>query len=200
MHREDWDRRYAQKELVWTARANQFLVEQVQGLKPGRALDLAAGEGRNAVWLAEQGWTVTAVDFSQVGLDKGRKLAAARNVRVHWVAADLETYQPQPASAELVALLYLHLPWESMRPILRRAEEAVAPGGTFLLVGHDTTNLEKGHGGPPSPEVLYTADQVQAELGLVIEHAGVVTRSVQTESGEKHALDCLVRARRGTAS
>lgn len=76
MEATEWDRRYAEQELVWSAGPNQFLVEEAAGLAPGRALDVAAGEGRNAVWLAERGWRVTAVDFSTVGIDKGRRIAA----------------------------------------------------------------------------------------------------------------------------
>jgi ubiquinone/menaquinone biosynthesis C-methylase UbiE len=72
---QEWDRRYAAAELVWTAEPNRFAVAELQDLPPGRALDVAAGEGRNAVWLASRGWQVTAVDFSAAGLDKGRRLA-----------------------------------------------------------------------------------------------------------------------------
>ncbi|MFD0328131.1 methyltransferase domain-containing protein [Streptacidiphilus monticola] len=78
MDAEDWDRRYAAEELVWSAGPNRFVAEELAGLTPGRALDLAAGEGRNALWLAEQGWRVDAVDWSAVGLDKARRAAAAR--------------------------------------------------------------------------------------------------------------------------
>ena len=84
MDRHDWDARYAGEQLVWSAEPNRFLVAEVDGLPPGRALDVACGEGRNAIWLAEHGWMVTAVDFSAVAIDKGRRLAAARDVAVHW--------------------------------------------------------------------------------------------------------------------
>src|ERR1022692_4898294 len=78
MKSEEWDKRYAGQELVWTAEPNRFVVAELKDLAPGRALDLGAGEGRNAVWLASAGWQVTAVDFSAVGLDKGRRLAENR--------------------------------------------------------------------------------------------------------------------------
>ena len=77
MEREQWDERYRADELIWKVEPNRFLVEEVAGLVPGRALDLACGEGRNALWLAERGWQVTAVDFSAVGLEKARRLASA---------------------------------------------------------------------------------------------------------------------------
>ncbi|MFD2398945.1 class I SAM-dependent methyltransferase [Prauserella oleivorans] len=105
-----WDRRYTGAEFEWTTEPNRFVVEQTTGLTPGRALDLGTGEGRNAVWLAEQGWTVSGVDFSTVGLDKARRLAHARDVRVDWTLADVRDYQPEPSAFALVLVAYLHLP------------------------------------------------------------------------------------------
>src|SRR4051812_27791396 len=101
MDREAWDKRYEGKDLIWTAHPNRFMAAEIAGLPPGRALDLGAGEGRNAVWLAEQGWEATAVDFSEVGLAKGAELAARRGVSVTWVAADLRDYQPPPHAFDL---------------------------------------------------------------------------------------------------
>ena len=98
MDSHEWDRRYAGAELVWTAEPNRFVVDELADLPPGRALDLGAGEGRNSVWLAARGWQVTAVDFSAVGLDKGRRLAGARGVAVDWVCADVLGYQPEAQS------------------------------------------------------------------------------------------------------
>ena len=92
---------------MWTAEPNRFAVAELQDLAPGRALDVAAGEGRNAVWLASRGWQVTAVDFSAAGLDKGRWLAQARGVTVDWVHADVRDYQPEAASFQLVLVAYL---------------------------------------------------------------------------------------------
>ena len=94
MKAEDWDRRYEAAELVWTAQPNRFLVEEVAELWPGTALDLACGEGRHAVWLAELGWRATGVDWSAVAIEKGRQLAAARGVSVDWAVADLNDWQP----------------------------------------------------------------------------------------------------------
>ena len=107
MDSQEWDQRYAGTELVWTAQPNRFVVEELQALPPGRALDLGAGEGRNAVWLADRGWEVTAVDFSAAGLDKGRRLAGARGLAIDWVHADLRDYQPGEGSFQLVLIAYL---------------------------------------------------------------------------------------------
>ena len=110
MEAEDWDCRYRGTELVWTAQPNRFVVEELHALPPGRALDLGSGEGRNAVWLAERGWQVTAVDFSPVALAKARRLAQARGVTVNWVLADLRGYQPESAAHDLILVAYVHLP------------------------------------------------------------------------------------------
>jgi SAM-dependent methyltransferase len=197
MDARDWDRRYTGPELLWGAGPNRFVVEELQDLPPGRALDLAAGEGRNAIWLAERGWTVQAIDFSPVALERGRRLAAERGVQVDFVEADLNRLVPEPEAHELVLVGYLHLPWEQLGPILGRAAAAVAPGGTFLCVGHDRSNLQAGHGGPQDAAVLYGPDQVAGALpGLIVERAEVVRRPVQTDGGPRVALDNLVRAHR----
>jgi len=200
MEREDWNKRYATKEFLWTLEANRFLAEEVTNLKPANALELATGEGRNAVWLADQGWSVHAVDFSDVAIEKGRQLASARQVadRIEFQVADLREYAPKARHFDLVTLIYLQVPWDELKPILARAVDAVAPGGTFLLVAHDSANLKSGYGGPQHADLLYTADQVVAALGgaLQIEKAQRVERPVITESGLKVAIDCLVRGRR----
>ncbi len=200
MSSDAWDRRYAAKELIWTSQANRFLVEEAQALTPGRALDVACGEGRNAVWLAERGWKVTGVDFSQVGLEKAGALAQARGVQAEWVVADLRQYSPQPRAFDLIGVFYLQLPADERRAVLRALTEGVAPGGALLVVAHDADNLEHGYGGPQNPAVLYGAQDVVGDLegtGLQIERAETVRRPVETPDGERIALDSLVRARRG---
>lgn len=200
MGREEWNRRYAISEFLWTVDANCFLVAEAARLPPGRGLDLATGEGRNAVWLAEQGWEVCAVDFADVGLRKGRDLAAMRGVaeRVSFEAADLRGYRPEPGGFDLVTLIYLQIPQAELRPVLVNAAQAVAPGGTFLLIAHDSSNLTDGIGGPQDASVLYTVEQVAAAIGhaLFIEKAHTVERIVETDEGPRLAIDCLVRGRR----
>ena len=195
--RDDWNARYAQKELVWTAEPNRLFAAEASGLEPGRALDVACGEGRNAVWLAEHGWRVTGVDFSDVAIGKARALAASRGVEVDWVVADVLAYEPQERAFDLVAMLYLQLPRDELLQALRAAAGAVAPGGTLLVLGHDTTNLTEGHGGPKEASVLYTAEDLVPELGdLEILRAEAVERTVPLEDGEAIAIDAFVRARR----
>lgn len=199
MNSHVWDQRYAGTELVWTSEPNRFLVERAAGLAPGRALDLACGEGRNALWLAGLGWRVTGVDFSKVGIEKARELAHARGVQADWVVADLLEYRPRAAAYELVIVFYLQVTDAERTPIVRRAASALAPGGTFLLVAHDSTNIEHGYGGPQRPAVLYTAQDVVGDLeatGLEIDEAVRAERPVQTDEGPRVALDALVRASR----
>ncbi|HSR26355.1 MAG TPA: class I SAM-dependent methyltransferase, partial [Candidatus Eisenbacteria bacterium] len=109
-----WDERYAAKELVWSAEPNVFVAEATADLPAGRALDLAAGEGRNALWLAERGWRVTAVDFSQVALDRASALARERAIRppgsFATLRADLLDYVPPAQAYDLVLVVYLQLP------------------------------------------------------------------------------------------
>jgi SAM-dependent methyltransferase len=195
----EWDRRYAGSGLLWTAKPNRFLVAEASELPAGRALDLATGEGRNALWLAEQGWQVVGVDFSRVGLEKAQQLAVDRGIEVEWLQTDLLDYRPEPRAFDLVLVFYLQVPQEDRQPILSAAATAVARGGTLLLVAHDKRNLEQGHGGPKDVSVLYTPQDVVRDLegrGLQIERAAVVERPVDTPEGQRIALDALVRARR----
>ena len=193
-----WDERYAGAEFEWTTRPNQFVAAELAGLPPGRALDLAAGEGRNSVWLAERGWRVTAVDFSRVGLEKGRKLATARGVsetRIEWVGADLRDYEPERDAYDLALIAYLQVSPQVRAVVLARAAAALVPGGTVFVVGHDLTNLTEGVGGPQDPDVLYTPEAVRAELpGLRIVRAERVHRTVERDGGPATAIDTLVRA------
>jgi SAM-dependent methyltransferase len=197
LDRADWDQRYAGSELLWSAEPNRFLVAETAGLAPGRALDLACGEGRNAVWLARRGWQVAGVDFSEVAIEKARRLASARKADVDWIVADLLDYRYPRETFDLVILFYLQLPAAERRQIVHAAGDAVAPGGTFLLVGHDSRNLERGHGGPKDATVLYTPHDIVTDLtGLEIDRAELVERPVETPDGERVALDALVRAHR----
>lgn len=195
MRREDWDKRYASAENLWAARPNRFLVAEVEGLPPGRALDLACGEGQNATWLATLGWRVTGVDYSQVAIEKARRRAEREGVEVEFACADLVEYEPEQAGFDLVQVLYLHIPSRERRAILAKAAAAVAPGGTFLLIGHDVANLTHGVGGPSDPDILSTPEEIASELpGLEIEKATTFLRDVHGE--ERAAIDNLVRARR----
>jgi SAM-dependent methyltransferase len=173
---------------------NRWVEAELADASPGRALDLACGEGRNAMWLAERGWDVTAVDFSGVAIERGRRLDTAAKVR--WVQADVTTYRPE--ETDLALICYLQLAADLRRSAVRAAANALASGGVLLVVAHDSRNLADGTGGPQEPSVLYTASDVVADIdgmGFTIQRAGEVLRPV--DGAERPAIDCLVRARRG---
>ena len=202
MDAEAWDQRYAANDLVWSREPNQFVAAELADLPPGTAVDLAAGEGRNALWLASRGWSATAVDFSQVALDKGARLAEGLDVT--WVCADATTWQP-PAPVDLVVMAYFQVPAEERLRAVRGAFMMLRSGGTLLLVAHDSTNIVEGTGGPQDPAVLMTAENVLADLdGLEVDvvRAERVAREVRSADPSHHehggeerrtAWDCLVR-------
>ena len=203
MDARTWDRRYAESELVWSAGPNQFVRSELSDLPPGRAIDVAAGEGRNSIWLAERGWQVTAVDFSRVGLDKGRSLHARRGtaLAIEWVQADAVRDDLGEGCYDLAVVAYLQLPTDQRRTALRRAFGTLRAGGTLLLVAHDSTNLTEGTGGPQDPSVLYTAEDVLADLDgerFDVLRAERVVRVVDppadvSHEGPRRAYDALVR-------
>jgi SAM-dependent methyltransferase len=202
-----WDERYSGTDLVWSATPNQWVEQATATLSPGRVLDLAGGEGRNALWLVEHGWRATVVDFSQVGLDRARALASERfgaaADRLVTVRADLRTYRPDPRSFDLVLVVYLQVVAEARRAIVRMAATALVPGGLLLVVAHDSTNLTAGVGGPQDPRVLYTAEDVVADLagtGVEIERCEAVLRTVASDEGPRDAVDALLLARRRSES
>ena len=195
MDAAQWDARYAESERVWSAGPNRFVERALADLPPGRAVDLAAGEGRNAVWLASRGWDVTAVDFSRVALARGRETAP--DASVTWVCADVLGWQPGPEPFDLAVLAYLQLVESERRRAVLTAFGCLRPGGTFFLVAHDSSNLTEGTGGPQDPSVLMTADDVLADLGDAsydVVEATRVARSVPAPDGTgRTAYDALVR-------
>jgi SAM-dependent methyltransferase len=194
-----WDDRYRTREPVWGAAPNRWVEQEAADLAPGSALDLACGEGRNAVWLAGRGWQVTAVDFSAVGLDKGRELERRGDScapPITWVVADATAFTA-PAPVDLALLCYLQLTSAGRRAAVRAAAEALAPGGTLLVIGHDSRNLTDGVGGPQDAAVLFTAADVAADLAglpMQVEKAAEALRPV--EGAPRKAIDALLRARR----
>ena len=196
-----WDLRYAAAERVWSTGPNQFVAAELAGLAAGTALDLACGEGRNAIWLARRGWRVTALDFSAVAVERGRR--SADDLPITWLVGDVLT-APLPR-VDLVVVAYLQLPAGQRRTALRRAFAALNPGGTFFAVAHDSTNLTEGTGGPQDPEVLYTAEDVLSDLEdepITVVRAERVPRTVSQPDShggvpELTAWDALVRLTRG---
>jgi SAM-dependent methyltransferase len=190
MRAEDWDERYAERQQ-WSSEPNALIAELLAGLPPGQAVDLAAGEGRHALWLAGLGWQVTAVDFSAVGLGRGAAQHGAE--RVTWVTADVTTWTAPPASTDLVVVAYLHLPEPDTVDVLTRAVGWLRPGGRLLVLGHDVGNIACGVGGPQEPSILHSVERLApvAEL-LTVDRLERVPR--ETPAGT--ALDTLLWGRR----
>ncbi len=192
-----WNERYGSEDLVWGIEPNRFLAEEFGDAEPvGRVLDLACGEGRNAIWLAERGFEVTAVDFSEVAIERAKDIAARRGVEVEWICEDVTSYEPKPGTFERVVILYLHLPEGDRARALQHAAAALSPGGVLLMIGHALRNLTEGVGGPQQPGVLWDPERFSkelAELGLEVERAEERIRPVE---GKGDAVDILISAHR----
>jgi cyclopropane fatty-acyl-phospholipid synthase-like methyltransferase len=163
-----WDQRYQSSSKVWSGRANPQLVAEAAHLPPGVALEVGCGEGADAIWLAERGWRVTAVDLSNVALERAAAHAhqASTDVsqRITWQHADLTQWVPDAASYDLVSAQFIHLPKDQREVLHRRLAEAVAPGGTLLVVGHHTADLGTTILRPPVPGLFFTASDVATLL------------------------------------
>ncbi len=190
-----WNERYAAAEMVWSSEPNQFVVETCAGLRPGRALDLGAGEGRNAAWLAGQGWTVTAVDFAENAVSRITARAAMERLKITALVADATSYRPEADSLELGLLCYLQLPLAQLRKAIANVAAGLVAGGRLVVIAHDASNLEQGYGGPRNPNVHTTPAQVaeaMTEAGLRVDQAEVRERQVLVDTGFRYALDHVV--------
>jgi len=193
MEPTDWDERYRATDRLWSAGPNMFVEDRLADREPGAGLDLASGEGRNAMWLAQRGWKMTAVDYSEVAIERGRSHSAD----VDFVVGDVLRWEPDRSSFDLVLIAYLHLVLSDFEPLVRRAATWLGPGGELFMIGHDRTNIDHGVGGPQYPEVLWDVDEILPWLdGLDIVEAGVVEREVEIDHGVALARDSLIRARR----
>ena len=203
--RAHWNQRYASRKFVWSKPLNQMLVNALEplALPPGHVLDLACGEGHNAIWLAEQGWQVTAVDFSIVGVETGKRIANRRSVRVDWIVDNATTWQAPAGTMDLAIVLYLHTDAVDRAAWMAHTLDALKSGGALVYIAHDLTNLVHGQLGPQTPDVLATPEDIVALLpGCHIDRAEVLERQVDDEpehGGAKlgTAFDVLVVAFKG---
>jgi len=174
-----WDERYAAEEYVYGTLPNDFLVSRVASLPRGRVLCLGEGEGRNATWLAQQGFEVHAVDASAVGMEKARRLAHGRGVAVATTIADLATWDAGEAQWDAIVSIFCHLPPPARARVHGRIAHWLRPGGAFLLEAYTPDQLALKTGGPPVAELMMTLAGLRAELaGLVIEHGVETVRRV----------------------
>ncbi|HMM95820.1 methyltransferase domain-containing protein [Phycicoccus sp.] len=201
-----WDARYAGADLVWSVGPNAFVAEVVGPMTPGRALDIAAGEGRNALWLAEQGWDATSADFSPVAVERAQDIAAERldggvgAGPFRAVVADALAPAPAPTTGggyDLVLFAYLQLPDADWRVALRHGVAAARPGGSVLVVCHAERNLAEGVGGPQDAAVLHDPEAVVAAVAdLPVEVVSAELRERPVDGADRPALDSVVLFRR----
>ncbi|MGN6403296.1 SAM-dependent methyltransferase [Sinomonas sp.] len=202
---EFWDQFYSERHRVWSGKPNASLVREISMVAPGRALDLGCGEGADALWLAARGWTVTAVDISAVALDRAAQHAEEAGVaqRITWLRRDLTEWTPE-GEFDLISAEFLHSPIELPRElILRRASEAVAPGGLLFVVGHVAFPPWSRHGHDEAEQAqLPTAEELAVSLGLRADAWEVETstsdgREVTGPEGQIAIMtDAVLKARR----
>lgn len=177
--RDFWNEKFANTDYVYGTEPNDFLASVVTNLQRGATLSLAEGEGRNAVWLAQQGFTVSAIEQSEKGVGKTLRLALQRGVIVMAERGELETFHIQPNSWDLVVSIYAHTPQELRRKLHRQVVAGLKPGGVFVLEAYTPAQIPNNTGGPKDASLMPTAELLRSELaGLVFDHIEEVERDV----------------------
>jgi len=201
---EAWDERYRSKDALWSRHPNPHLVAQAGELPPGHALDVGAGEGADAIWLADRGWHVIAVDLSTVALERASAHAdqAGEDIagRIDWVHGDVTSWDPGPGRYDLVSVQYVHLPPARRKAMLENLARAVAPGGSLLMVCHHPSDLQTTVPRPNMPELFVTGDDIAAELDpgqwAIITNAAPGRTVTDPEGHEVTVHDTVLRAMR----
>jgi len=179
----DWDARYSDEGWAFGTDPNDFLREQADQLPVGRILCLAEGQGRNAVWLAQRGHDVTAVDQSAVGLRDAHRLAAERGVTITTVRADLDDYAIEPGTWQGIVSIYAHVDGALRARVHSRVERGLAPGGVFVLEAYRPEQIGRGTGGPPEDDRMVNLERLRRELPSL---EFVVAREIDREVLEGH--------------
>lgn len=188
-----WDRRYGEAERLWSLKPNALLAAFAATLEPGRALDVGAGEGRNAIWLAQRGWSVTALDVSGVALGRAAQRAAEENVELECVEADWREYRPA-VMFELVVISFMHPEPHERSSMFGAAREMLVPGGYLFVVGVDLS--EHGHRGPPDADRLYTPERLREALeGLDVLRCETTAYEAESRQGFRRVVDVVGIAR-----
>jgi 2-polyprenyl-3-methyl-5-hydroxy-6-metoxy-1,4-benzoquinol methylase len=193
-----WDERYSGDDLAYGAAANDFLASVADRLPmSGEALDIGAGEGRNALFLASRGLSVLAVDQSEVGMHKARRLARERGLSLRTQAVDLNHFDAAPHSFDIVSSIFVHLPATLRAMVHRRIGTWLRPGGVFVLEAYAPDQIERGTGGPRDPTLLASLETILSELaGLAIDHRAALVRNVtegQFHTGEASVVQVVAR-------
>lgn len=182
---EFWDARYATGS-IWSGNPNPVLVEKVESLTPGTALEVGSGEGADAIWLATRGWNVTAIDVSTVALERAAEHADAGGTaiasRITWQQADVANWDPAPHRYDLISAQFMHLPRPMLTALHRRLAAAVRPGGTLLIVNHHPADLETTMQRPNIADMFATAE----EMAHVLDPG---QWSIETSAPKRQAVD-----------
>lgn len=182
-----WDQNFSVAGYKYGTAPNAFLAEQAHRLQPGAdVLVPGDGEGRNGVWLAQQGHRVTAMDGSLVGLQKAQQLAAERGVAMTTVHGDLADWAPAPASFDAVVLTYVHLPPSLRESAHRRLATGLRPGGLLVLEGFHPGQLRNASGGPKDPAMLFTPELLRADFGGLLEEVIAWQGEISLDEGPGH--------------
>lgn len=193
--RDFWNEKFATTDYAFGTEPNDFLVSAVTNLKRGATLSLAEGEGRNAVWLAQQGFTVSAIEQSEKGVGKTLRLALQRGVIVMAERGELETFHIQPNSWDLVVSIYAHTPQELRRKLHRQVVAGLKPGGVFVLEAYTPAQIANNTGGPKDASLMPTAELLRSELaGLVFDRIEEVERDVvegSLHTGKAHVVQVV---------
>ena len=193
--RDFWNEKFANTEYAYGSEPNDFLVSAVTKLKRGATLSLAEGEGRNAVWLAQQGFTVSAIEQSEKGVGKTLRLALQRGVIVMAERGELETFHIQPNSWDLVVSIFAHTPQELRRKLHRQVVAGLKPGGVFVLEAYTPAQIANNTGGPKDAALMPTAELLRSELaGLVFDRIEEVEREVvegSLHTGTAHVVQVV---------
>lgn len=189
-----WNRRYADVDRLFTLNPNALLSDFAAGLMPGRALDIGAGEGRNAIWLAKAGWSVTALDVSEVGLARAAEHAAEEGVALDCVVADWREYCA-PSPFDLAVISFMHPGPDERASMFADVGEMLPPGGHLFIVGVDLS--EPGRRGPRDPERLYTPERLRRALeGFEVVRCETVAYQGESTEGPKPVIDSVAIGRR----
>ncbi len=159
-----WDKRYSTKHYIYGTQPNSFLEQHVTEIPKGKVLCLADGEGRNSVFLAKQGYNVTAIDASAIGIEKAKKLARDNNVSVEYIHADLATYKLGQQQWEGIVSIFCHLPEKLRAELHAKVVHALKKTGVLLLEAYTPDQLKHGTGGPPTAELTMSAEILKKEL------------------------------------
>lgn len=174
-----WDERYSAEDYVYGKDPNQFLANAANKIPKGKVLCVAEGEGRNAVFLAEQGYEVVAVDASAVGLEKARKLAAERGVSIQTIVSDLAHFDIEPESWDGVVSIFAHVPPQVRKELHKKIVNGLRSGGVMILESYRPDQLKYKTGGPPTAEFMMTLEGLEQELkGLHFEYGFELDRDI----------------------